>query len=74
MKSFSMRNHVFPTAEIESAVASSTFFLCRLFTYIFVAKYLPGNPIVRELLPDCALWAQIFLCFNILPKVKSIRS
>lgn len=61
MKSFSMRNYFFPTAEIESAVASLTFFLHRLFTYIFADKYLQDNLIDRDLLSDCALWAQIFL-------------
>lgn len=73
MQSFSMRNYFFPTAKIESVVAS-IFFLHRLFTYIFVDIYLQGNLIDRQLLSDCALWAQIFLSFNILPKIKSIRS
>lgn len=72
MKSFSVRNYFFPTAEIESAVASLTFFMHSLFTYIFVDKYLQGNLIDRDLLSDCALWAQIFLWFKILPKIKSI--
>lgn len=62
----------FPTAEIESAIASLTFFSYMGFLHIFLYTSI-CKVIDREPLSDCAHWAQTFLWYHSLPKIKSIR-
>lgn len=72
MKSLTVRNYFFPSAEIESAVGSLMFFLHSFYIF-FVNKYLQDNLIDRKLLSHSALSLDFHLV-QYSTKIKIIRS